>query len=219
MPRRFARVLLPALLLACTLAAAFPAACPAAFPAAALAQGEDLLESLRRKSETLHSVSADFVQESSIPLFSQPVRSFGRFVFQRPAKLRWEYVRPIREGFVLNGDKGFRWTNDNPARLSFDPARDPLAGLVARQMIAWITHDLESIGREYAIRTLPGPDLRLQMVPLRDDVRSVIAAIVITFTPEGPASLVEIREAGGGGTTIRFSNTVVNGPLDGHAFE
>lgn len=186
-----------------------------AFPA----WGMEALETLRRRAESLESVRADFVQESSIPLFAQPVLSSGRFVFKRPASLRWEYINPIREGFVLNGDKGFRWDNNSPARKPFSPGKDPLAAIIARQMIAWITYDLESIGREYSIQSLPGPDMRLRMTPLRNDVRGVITAIIITFTPEGPASLVEIREAAGGGTSIRFSNTVVNGPLDGHEFE
>jgi hypothetical protein len=69
------------------------------------------------------------------------------------------------------------------------------------------------------MQSLPGPETRLLLTPLRDDVKGVISAIVITFSPQGPASLVEIRETGGGGTSIRFTNAVVNGPLDGREFE
>ena len=177
------------------------------------------LDALQRKAQSLESVSADFVQETSLPMFVEPVRSRGRFVFKRPASLRWEYSEPMREGFVLNGDNGFRWDDAFSARKPFAPGSDPLAAIVARQMIAWITFDREALGREYAIQSLPGPDLRVLLTPLREDVKGVISAIFIAFSPQGPASLVEIRETGGGGTSIDFSNVVVNGPLGGQEFE
>ncbi|MDR1947281.1 MAG: outer membrane lipoprotein carrier protein LolA [Desulfovibrio sp.] len=186
---------------------------------ASSARTADTLEALRVKAEKVLTLSADFVQETSIPMFAQPVRSHGRFVFKRPHSLRWEYTDPVHEGFVLNGDAGFRWDGDSGARKPFAAGSDPMAAVVVGQMIAWISFDLESISREYAVESLPGREIRLQMTPLRDDVKGVIKAVVITFTPEGPASLVEIKEAGGGGTVIRFGKTVVNGPRDGREFE
>ncbi|MDR0828121.1 MAG: outer membrane lipoprotein carrier protein LolA [Desulfovibrio sp.] len=205
-PARAAALLLTALFVCCT-------------PQKAFAQADEVLSALRRKAEQLNSVRADFVQETSIPMFAEPVRSHGRFAFKRPKSLRWEYHDPMREGFVLNGDTGFRWENNSAARKPFIPGSDPVATIVARQMIVWITFDMQRIGSEYSIEPVPGKDVRLKMTPLRDDVKGVITSIIITFSPAGPASLVEIKEAGGGGTSIRFSNTVVNGPMDGQEFQ
>lgn len=183
------------------------------------AHAAEALELLRQKAAGLRNVQADFVQETAIPMFAQPMRSQGHFIFARPESLRWEYFDPMREGFVLHGDSGFRWADGSAKRTPFAPGSDPVATIVARQMIAWITFDVQGISREYSIESLPGPEIRLKMTPLRDDFKKVIAAITITFSPEGPATLVEMKEAGGGGTSIRFSNTVINGPLSGREFE
>ena len=185
----------------------------------AAAQEADILSRIRSKAADLTTVRSDFVQETSIPMFAQPLRSKGRFAFRRPDTLLWEYVEPMREGFVLRGDQGFRWDTDRRNRSPFTPGKDPVATIIARQLIAWITFDLPGIEREYAIESLPGPAIRLKMTPLRDDVRGVIESIVITFTEEGPASLVELTERRGGKTTISFSNSVVNAPLDDSIFE
>lgn len=183
------------------------------------AYAADPIDTLRRQAENLVSVSSDFVQETNIPMFAQPMRSKGRFAFRRPDALVWEYTDPMREGFVLRGDTGFRWDDGRASRVPFSADKDPVAAIIARQLVAWITFDTNRIGGEYRIETISRQPLCLKMTPLREDVRGVIDHISITFTPEGPASLVELRERQGGRTTITFSNTVVNGPLDDREFE
>lgn len=183
------------------------------------ASAANALDGLREKAASVISVRSDFTQETTIPMFAQPMRSSGRFVFKRPHALRWEFTSPMREGFVLNGDEGFRWEGGDGTRTPFTPGGDPAAGVIARQLVAWITFDMEAIGKEYRIETVSETPLKLRMTPLRADVRGVIESISITFTPEGPASLVELRETRGGGATITFKNAVVNGPLDEREFE
>lgn len=189
--------------------------CPPAPPARAA----DALSALREKAAGLESVSSDFTQETDIPMFSQPLISKGRFAFKRPNSLVWEYLSPLEEGFVLRGDTGFRWSDGRKNRTPFSPGSDPLAAIIARQLVAWITFDLREIEREYRIETLPGPKIRLKMTPLREDMRAVIDSIVITFRHDGPASEVLLTERRGGKTTIVFSNTLVNAPLSDRDFE
>jgi outer membrane lipoprotein-sorting protein len=198
--------------LAVLLLAALCGLSPRAFAADALAV-------LKEKSASVMTVRSGFVQETVIPMFLRPMRSEGRFVFKRPDFLRWEYSSPMREGFSLKGETGIRWEDGGAARTAFTAETDPVAGVIARQLMAWITFDLASITREYGIETLGEEPLVLRMTPLRDDVRSVVASITITFGADGPASLVEIREARGGRTTIGFAGTIVNGPVDNGEFE
>lgn len=179
----------------------------------------DALAGLKERTAAVMTVRSDFAQETAIPMFSHPMRSQGRFLFKRPDFLRWEFTSPMREGFALKGDAGVRWEDDGAARTAFTVKTDPVAGVIARQLMAWITFDLASINREYGIETLGESPLVLRMTPLRDDVRSVIASITITFSADGPASLVEIQETRGGRTTIAFSGTIVNGPVDDGEFD
>jgi hypothetical protein len=78
---------------------------------------------------------------------------------------------------------------------------------------------MQNIEREYRIDQLPGQAMRLKMKPLKKDVGAVIDSITITFTPQGPASTVEITETKGGRTVISFTNTIVNAPQDNGLFD
>lgn len=221
-PQRRFGILTAILIFLCCMAFPARAAAPDVVPGPDVVSGPDAvsgLDDLREKAASMVSVTSDFTQETTIPMFAQPMRSHGRFAFKRPRALRWEFTSPMREGFVLNGDNGFRWEGADGARVPFTPGSDPAAAIIARQLMAWITFDMAAIGKEYRIETIGQSPFKLRMTPLREDVRGVIESIAVTFTPQGPASLVELRETQGGGTVITFHNTVVNGPLDKGEFE
>jgi len=183
------------------------------------AGADDAIAVLKERTESVKTLRSEFVQETVIPMFSRPMRTEGRFVFKRPDFLRWEFVAPMREGFALKGNSGVRWEDDGARRTAFTVASDPVAGVIARQLMAWITVDLASISKEYAIESLSVAPLKLRMIPLRDDVKGVIAGITISFSAEGPASEVVIEEAAGGTTTIAFTRTIVNGPVTDGEFD
>ena len=183
------------------------------------AQAQESLAVLKEQAARMMTVYSDFTQETSIPMFKEPLRSHGRFAFAKPDTLLWECLSPVQEGFVLQGDVGFRWQDDKKSRVSFTPGSDPWATIIARQFIAWITFNVQSITSEYRIDQLPGQSMRLKMTPLKKDVGTVIESITIAFTSEGPASTVEIAEVNGGRTVISFFNTIVNAPLDIGLFE
>jgi outer membrane lipoprotein-sorting protein len=183
------------------------------------AQAKDAFAALKERAAAMTSVRSDFTQETSLPMFKEPLHSRGRFVFAKPDTLLWEYLSPIQEGFVLRGNTGFRWQDDKKNRTPFTSGSDPLAAIIARQITAWILFDMRSIEREYRIDQLPGPVMRLKMTPLKKDVGAVIDSITIAFTPQGPASRVEITETKGGRTVISFTNTIVNVPLDNGLFD
>ena len=179
----------------------------------------DFLAPLKAQVATVQTIRSEFTQETVIPMFAKPMLTQGRFVFKRPDALVWEYTSPIREGFSLRAGKGFRWDDGRESRVAFTAGDDPVATVIARQLVAWITFDTDSLSSEYVIEKAGDTPLILKMVPRKDDVRSVIAAIAVTFSPEGPARLVEVFEVRGGKTSIAFTGTIVNAPIADEEFE
>ena len=179
----------------------------------------DFLAPLKAQVATVQTIRSDFTQETVIPMFAKPMLTQGRFVFKRPDALVWEFISPMQEGFSLQGGKGFRWDDGRGSRVSFAAGDDPVATAIARQLVAWITFDMDSLSTEYTIEKVSDAPLVLKMTPRKDDVQSVIAAIAVTFGPEGPATLVEIFEAQGGKTSIAFTGTLVNPPVADEEFQ
>jgi len=176
-----------------------------------------VLQELRVQATAVESISSEFSQENRLSVFEETIISNGRFLFRKPDKLRWEYLRPITEGFALEGDQGVRWTDTT--RTSFSLRSDPLMNIVARQLLAWATFDLEWLCAEYDI-TLEGESpVVLKLVPKGSDTALVLKHLLIEFSlSSNTVQRVELHEQGGDLTRILFKNPQVNTPLDDGMF-
>lgn len=178
----------------------------------------DVLARLKTKAGQVHSIESLFTQEKRLSIFNQTLVSKGTFAFQRPRSLRWEYLEPIRSGFTLNGDSGKRWNELAGEARDFSVRKDPIMQLVAGQILLWTTLDLDALSGTYRIEVESDSPAVLRFTPLAAGP-SPIAGLRITFVPDDAAiAIIEILEAAGDSTTIRFQDTKLNAEIDAGVF-
>ncbi|MDR3175975.1 MAG: outer membrane lipoprotein carrier protein LolA [Desulfovibrio sp.] len=177
------------------------------------------LARLKNMTENIRTLSCSFRQSTDIPLFSEPAVSEGRLRFRKPDALAWEYSSPMREGLVLKGGSGFRWEDDKSRRKPFVTGEDPLAGLIAGQMLAWVDFDRARIESRYDIVLESESPLVLTLLPRGQDLRSVLSSLQISFDGQGAARRVILNESRGGRTTLDFSGVILNGPVPDAEFD
>lgn len=139
---------------------------------------DDLMAQIDRAQANLHSLSADFVQLSRVKLFRQELRSEGRLLYdkgdstlaadatKRPARLRWEYLRPDPSTVLLDGDRATLLMGTLPPRV-FDTGKDPKMRAIFSQLRLWLGQgELVSAKGQYdiALAGKPGQPA-LVMVP------------------------------------------------------
>lgn len=176
------------------------------------------LETLQQTTANIRTLRCAFTQSTDIPLFSKPLESQGRLLYAAPGSLVWEYTAPMRQGFVLDGDSGFRWEGDRNNRVAFSTAQDPIAGLIATQVIAWVRFDRAWIEANYTIAVTCDSPVALILTPKRPEVASVLSALHLAFTGDGVAREILLQEASGGTTRITLRDIVLNGPLEAEEF-
>jgi outer membrane lipoprotein carrier protein len=179
---------------------------------------EDALERLKSLTASVDTLRCDFTQTTNIPLFANPVESRGKLLFKKPDSLVWEYTSPTAQGLVFSGGKGFRWEEEKNRRVPFTTAEDPVASLVAAQMLAWIRFDRSWMEARYAVHSGGKDGLSFLLIPKNADLRSILASLSIRFADDGVARTILLKEASGGSTTIQLHNVAVNGPSDAGEF-
>ena len=180
----------------------------------------EILDRLQSAAEGTQSLSSDFVQEKHLAIFSETLLSRGRFFYRQPAQLRWELLTPVVSGFVLRGQQGERWNGLSKETRSFRIDRDPIMGIIAQQLLAWARVDIGWLKSRYRIQLLTGQPVRLQLFPLDKGEVGFIELIQILFaTDSSHIVLVEMHEAGGDKTLLRFENVQVNRSLPIDAFQ
>ena len=53
-------------------------------------------------------------------MLKEPVVSTGRFYYEKPDKLRWEFISPDPSGFLVNGKLAKQWKGKNNPPEAFD---------------------------------------------------------------------------------------------------
>lgn len=175
---------------------------------------QTLLDALKSKAESVDRLACDFTQEKHLALFDDTLVSTGRFAFEKPDKLRWEYLAPFKSGFFLNGEAGREWDEATGASRDFTLDSSPAMAMLARQIMAWTTFDIRWLEEQYEMRVLQKGPVVFQLTPRDEAARQFISHMTVTFTPDGDAlERMEIHEADGDFTRVLFAAPQVNAPL------
>lgn len=196
--------------------------CLLGIPAEAYAQSPDVDAVLRKIQErvaTIETISSSFTQTKHLSMFDGDLVSTGKFLFGKPDRLRWEYLTPMVSGFALDGKKGLSWEGTTGTRKEFSLRSDPIMGVVAKQLLAWASFDLEQLSQQYSIELAGDAPTALKLTPKSNVVRNFLTDLVIEFSQsEDTLKQIELHEKGGDFTRIIFENTVVNGPISAKLF-
>lgn len=179
---------------------------------------EKALAALQSHTASVASLRCAFTQTTSIPLFSDPVVSRGVLLFKKPDSLVWEYTEPVSQGLAFSGAKGFRWEEDRARRTPFTTAKDPVAGLIATQVLAWIRFDREWIEAQYAIQVADSDTASFLLTPKSEGMRDIVTSLRIRFADDGVAREIMLQEATGGQTVITLHDVAVNAPVADREF-
>jgi outer membrane lipoprotein-sorting protein len=174
---------------------------------------------LAEKVTSVESIQADFVQLKHLSIFSEVVASKGNFAFQRPDRLRWELVEPVKTGFILDGGKGRRWHELQEGEAEFDAQRDPVLGAVAEQLLAWASTDFSRLEKSYHIALTKAHPAAFRLTPQSETLARYLEAIEVVFAgDETHVVSVTVREKGGDYTEMLFGNVRLNEPLPKETF-
>lgn len=181
---------------------------------------DEVLAELQRLASTVQTLDSDFHQEKYLSVFKDMLPADGRFYYRRPDCLRWELTSPMSTGFVLKGERGRRWRDGGGKDESFDIARHPVMGIVARQLLAWTQADFDRLRRDFEIGLIDRTPVVLRLIPKKGLADGFLDHLVIAFAPGGRhVHRVEVHEQGGDFTRITFHTTRVNEPLSDNLFD
>src|SRR5438094_9773740 len=61
-----------------------------------------ILQELQRKMSGLSSIYLEFTQERQLKLFSEPLKTAGLMLIERPDQIRWETTEPYQSILLAN---------------------------------------------------------------------------------------------------------------------
>jgi outer membrane lipoprotein-sorting protein len=176
-------------------------------------------EQIRRESAQVQSIQARFTQKKDMKILSRPLLSEGRFFFQAPASVRWEYTAPVKSILLMHGGALKRYISSGGGFTEEAAGRLPAMEIVMQEMSAWLHGQFEQ--SQYFTATLvndPAPGIIL--TPKEKSFARLIKRIELTPSQQpGVLKSILIVEDEKTTTLFEFRDVQVNKPIPESVFQ
>jgi outer membrane lipoprotein carrier protein len=188
-----------------------------AFPAPAASSVVERLEARYRAAYTLSVTFLEQYSENGSLIRSEA----GTAYFRRPGKMRWEYEKPEKNLFLVDGKFAWFYTPVDrtvtkvPARDSED-FRTPLALLAGEMKLSRVCAKVQP----FALTPLAADNTTLECVlkPSTSVPHDPLPRVFFEITPDGELARIRIQSPGGVQTEFQFKNWSFNPPLSDDMF-
>jgi outer membrane lipoprotein-sorting protein len=178
----------------------------------------DLIQKLEASSKDVQSLAGEFQQRNKLKLFKQELKSKGRFFYQRPKKIRWEYLDPDPSTLILDGDQATLRT-PGAAPQTFDLTKDATMRAIFEQLLTWLSPtSMEEAKKDYEIAV---KDSTLTLTPrATSPVAKAFSRIELRLDPKSLLmKSILLTEKNGDEKEISFTKLSKNSPLPTDAFK
>lgn len=179
------------------------------------------LNSIGKKVSGFKTLKTDFTQEKEMVLFKDKIVLQGRIYLQKPGKIAWHVDAPLRYSVLITPAAIRQWDEDTNKVREISLANNPVFQSVIGQMTVWFSGEYGSLLENNEVKVLSLDPIVIECVPRENNIAGkVIKSITITFRDdETYLKQIRIQELTGDVTTLNFTNTLINVPLDNSSFE
>ncbi len=170
---------------------------------------ESLKPALKELSSKQNTIQSSFRQVKTMEYLSMSIESSGKFWYEKPDKVRWEYIDPYKYTIIIN--KGKLNLISDEKQNEFDLQTSDVFQQVNKLMLGLVTGDMfESEG--YKIEVYESVERYLFQLTPEDGVMDGIMERIDLYLEKNSGLVTEITmtEKDDNYTKIYFSNTKLN---------
>jgi outer membrane lipoprotein-sorting protein len=179
----------------------------------------DNWEQIRRESVHVQSIQARFIQKKQMKILSRPLLSEGRFFFQAPASVRWEYTAPVKSILMMHGGSLKRYIHSGGGFNQEAGGRLPAMEIVMQEMSAWL-HGQFDQSQYFTAALVHRPTPVIILTPREKSFARLIKRIELTPSEQpGVLKSILIVEDEKTTTIFEFRHVQVNQPIPESIFQ
>jgi outer membrane lipoprotein-sorting protein len=156
----------------------------------------------------------DIIQVSSIS--NDEKKSNGKFYFQKPNRIKCEYIDPADSGFLVDGKRIVEWKKGkDEKKIVSDMSKSTRARKFMKPIFMFVSMDINEMERVYNISYTQ--DKITLTRKTKSGARSN-AIIEIFYKPSGAINKITFSHKNGASAVINFTNVKINEALPADAF-
>jgi outer membrane lipoprotein-sorting protein len=177
----------------------------------------DFSSKMKEYASRLTSIKSDFVQEKHLQYLDAALESGGKFWYQAPNRVRWEYTKPYKYILVLNNGK-LKMISES-SKTELDMKGNAIFEQVNNIMIASVSGNIVN-NKDYGIQLFENNQYFLiLMKPTSPAIQNLISMMEL-YIDKGSYAVTKIKmtESGSDYSIISFSNLIINENFDESLF-
>ena len=181
-------------------------------------QQKELTQNIAAASKQMKTLQCDFVQKMTISILADEMLSEGKLLFKQDDKLCWEYVKPYRYSFILNGNKVMISTDNNKDII--DVNRNAVFKEISKLIVSGVNGSGIFEEDKFAAKfNIGAQDYQVILTPKQRDLKQLFNSVALTFNKtDHTVNTVEIKELSGDATLITMKNKQINKEIDDEIF-
>ena len=163
-------------------------------------------------AKKLNTIQSDFNQEKNLAMLSEKISSSGKFWFKKDNLVRMEYTNPFRYLMIINKNNVFIKDDQKENKIS---ARSNKMFQQINRIIVDCVQGTALDNKDFTVKTLEGKDgYLIYLSPVAKAMKDLFNNINVVVDKKDYSILrMEMVEAGGDNTVIRFTNKQLNIPV------
>ena len=168
-------------------------------------------------AKNIMSIKSSFVQEKNLSMLSEKIISQGKFWFKREQKVRIEYEKPFRYLLLINGDQIL--IRDDQKETKMSAHSNKLFQQINKVIVDCLSGAILE-NKDFAPRVFQNEKMYLlEMSPVSKGIKEFFQTIIVLVNKDDwSVTSIQMNEAGGDNTIIRFSDKALNQKLDDTLF-
>ncbi len=181
-------------------------------------QSQVYTDNITKASGSMTTLQCSFTQKKIISVLSESVISKGKLLYKKENKLCWEYSTPYLYIFILNGDKVFIRNEKSTSQF------DTKSNAVFKEISLLLVNSINGVGlidpRKFDVIFFENSSfVKMELTAKNKTLKSIMSNIIFYFDRSTYlVHNIEMVEPSGDSTSIVFSNTVLNQPIDDEKF-
>lgn len=178
-----------------------------------------IIKKVESASQTMKSMQCDFTQTKTMKLLKKDMQSKGVMFFQRPDRLRWQYIAPYDYTFILDGDKVHLRSQRSSQQINVQQNK------VFRQITSIILNSITAgslkSNADFSVELYKqDTSYYARLLPKKKELKQIYRWIEIYFNPRlTMVSSVKMLEKTGDVTTVKLQNVKTNIKIDAQQFK
>jgi outer membrane lipoprotein-sorting protein len=178
-------------------------------------QTNAVLARLESSLAGVKTVRTRFVQEKKLALFKNPLITRGVIQVEPPDRLLWRVESPIKYVLLIDGKQAKQWDGETGKTQKIPLSDNPVFAAVTEQLRSWFGGRYSLLANDYDIVQRSETPAAFVFTPKPETPPAkMLKSVTVTFREDKRyITSIQIDEAGGDVTVLKFEETEINVPF------